>query len=231
MSEFRRRLMVAGMEEIGYDYITDGLILHLDGKWNGGMGIHLSTTDTWVDLSPAGNDAQSINGTMISFAKDYGIFTSADGFLSYIGLGAGESLSIEMWKKRTFGNRYCVGNWGFKLNGTTTMSVASGDTYLQYYGASNFNTGKHLGLRYTFTYDKDSQTVKTYSDGIVTATYSMTLPTAANRATPVFAINWKLDSNVSYNGGQLYMVRIYNRALTDEEVLHNYNTDNKRLSR
>lgn len=41
-------------------YVTDGLVLHYDGIWNAGFGVHDSAATVWKDLSASGNDAEFV---------------------------------------------------------------------------------------------------------------------------------------------------------------------------
>lgn len=55
------------------DYVSDGLILHLDAIKNAINGSHSNSTTTWYDLSPSGNNMSLVSPT---WAEDY---IAADG--------------------------------------------------------------------------------------------------------------------------------------------------------
>ncbi len=42
-------------------YVTDGLVLHYDGIWNAGLGVHDAAATVWKDLSATGNDADFVS--------------------------------------------------------------------------------------------------------------------------------------------------------------------------
>lgn len=215
-----------------YKYITDGLVLHLDGEWNGGVGKHLAYTDTWVDLSPMGHNATTINGTKIAFGKDYSDQTSADAFISYVGLPAAKDLTIEVWFKypsATSDFYKYVNCWNYNDDGTEVVTITLTPDYIQYWGGGGLNTGKPFYKHGAVTYNKTDQIFRLYSNGVETSNYSVNL-TDGRKRIPVIGIGVRFQHNY-YTNMKLYSLRVYNRTLSAEEIAYNTALDNKRLGR
>ena len=229
MSGFRRRLMMARKQQgDSYDYITDGLKLHLDGMWNGGVGVHLDSTDTWVDLSQFGNDATTINGTQVTFGKDYASCANNDGFVSLVGIPAAHDLTVEVWFKSGFtGANRGVGCWGY--GSPQRFSFSCWRNKLQYMRGGSLNGGVSFYDHAAFTYNKENTIFRLYNSGVETTTYTVDLTNTRDQ-TPAIGINVKFDSN-TYSSGDIYMVRVYDRTLSAEEIAYNTALDNKRLGK
>lgn len=207
-----------------YEYITDGLLLHLDSIYNEGWGTHVSNTKTWVDLSENHNDAISIKNVGIDFADNYAIFKNTDGFKSPASIPAAHSFTFEIWFRSSF-NGYFVGNWG----NSSTYSFNDNGKNFQYYGSSSpFNTGVGVTNHNAVTFDSVTKQIIIYKNGSVSGTYNnITLPATNNRRTSAISINHKADNN-TFSTGQIYCLRFYNRALTSEEISFNTSLDNSR---
>lgn len=224
---YRRHKMMASKEK--YEYITDGLVLHLDGKWNGGVGKHLDSTDTWVDLSPMGNDATSYKGGQIAFGKDYCHTAGTDAFISLVSQPACHDITIETWFRNNPSNHYAgVSCWGYN-DGKERTTIAITPFQVQYYGGGGLNAGQRYYYRGTLTYNKANQVFKLYENGIEKVSYAANL-TNGNRTIPAICIGLKSDTDFLQNI-ELYSVRVYDRTLSAEEIAYNAALDVKRLAK
>ena len=211
------------------EYVTDGLILHYDAINNTGNG-HSDTTTTWTDLSGNGNDATITGGT---WSDKYLSFTTSNGLN---GVETKNNFPINFLGK-TF-------NIVFNLTQVSSVEALFGARNSQNDGFMLFNYDKDdalevdtigdqtrvkLGERlsadrnYNLTVTFDNGTVKLYIDGALISTTSYTTGTI-NFPLTVFTAGTRSNSL-----GNVYSVKVYDRALTEDEVLQNNNVDRERF--
>lgn len=212
-------------EEPEIEYVTDGLELHYDAINNTGTG-HSNTTTTWVDLSGNGNNATVTGGT---WSDNYLSFTSSN---SSNGVKTNSAFPIN-FSAKTFnivfnlsqvkdveallGSRISTNNglMLFNYNSTNALTL---DTVR---GGTRTNIGDRLvaNTNYNLTVTFDNGTLKLYNNGTLLNTTTYTNGTLNNQLT-VFTAGARNNSL-----GMVYSVKCYNRALTAEEVMQNYNMD------
>lgn len=211
----------------GANYVSDGLILHYDAINNTGNG-HSTTATTWKDLSGNGNDATITGG---SWSDNYLTFTQSN---QQNGVKTNSNFPID------FNNTF---NIVFSLSSLGGVDVLLGSRTTTSNGMMlfNYNTNNRLTLDtmgtstrtvlgerlaanklYNLTVTFSGTTAKLYIDGEYVNTVSftdgslnfpLTIFTAGEQSNPI---------------GNIYSVKVYNRALTAEEILQNYNVDNSR---
>jgi hypothetical protein len=215
----------------GPDIITDGLVLALDA---GSKKSYAGSGTTWRDLSDNGNNGTLTNGP--TFNSDNGgsiMFDGVDDFVS-IPIDAvfnTPSVTFEVWGNlQQRNNRHIVYvNWtgnSLEINSNRSVAFYNYSTGGQLgaitsAGVFEFNTWSH----FVGTYDNASQTLKTYVNGILLGTRIDTLSTTYS------VYNHTISGNV-FGGqvlGKISIVRHYNRALTAEEILQNYNATKSRF--
>lgn len=227
----RRRMMMQNQVLWVNPYITNGLIAMWDGEWNAGGGKHTTDTEQFVNLAtgarcPTTNDfvidnnaagSNDINNTNRIYFTDvnlYGITT-----ITY-------EIILKATQYRTVNNGSIVGastnnkfeaypyginatpNWQSKKGGTTAIQLNQ-----RFYANGDIT-------HYAFI--ADSSQVIMYQNG-------SKLVTKANTK----AINYASDDfpfiALAGFSGRLYCGRIYNRALTDDEIATNYAIDVNRF--
>lgn len=215
-----------------YDIVKNGLILHLDGR----TGKDKDTV--WKDLSGNGNDGELKN---FDFTENSGW---VDGGLRFDGgtvvtkpnfdFGI-SNFSIE-WMGVHYDYTYPRSTFLVRNNNLAYRSGRKGFQIGHYYSSSGvnivINDGSNLVRRSigrtpginevvhaTFVFDRDRNKVFYYYDGLLCSVLDISIVTGNIFGGEVIDIGniagWKLD-------GKLFLFRIYNRALTDEEIMQNY---------
>jgi len=218
--------------------ITEGLIFTVDAA---NPKSYVSGAATWNDLTPTAK-----NATFVTKAPSYQ--TAGNGSLNFrdSDFGYGDT-------NYNFGNlpKWSVEAWariGASLTGKVTTIVTN-----QYVGGSSLNfsigtnnapitynlvagffdgawrntTGHQPPLNTWFqivgTYD--GTTIKQYHNGIMTSSLSYS-GTPSSGGSVRIAARWDDLTQITQNyfSGSIGVVKIYNRTLTDTEVLQNYNT-------
>lgn len=165
------------------------------------------------DYVKTGNIASGSFGTMEVWIRPGGDYTSDQHIM-----GAGNSSGSDKTARYAIGARYntseaCLNEWFITLgNGTTSEHVCSG----QIYNATNFPVGvwTHLAAAY------DGTSVKFYKDGVLIKTAAQSV-NGAGDAQP-FSIGRNGELANYYFKGVIDQVRIYNRALSIDEIRRHY---------
>lgn len=232
--------------------INDSLVTYLDGA---NRYSYPTTGTTWFDLSRSGYNGVLTNGPTYNSSK-YGSILF-DGVDDYINFGtSGEDLirtatTLTMsvvcyctgfsnpsggfsWAPLTCIDRYQLGNNYRKFalylaNSSGTQSVI-GEFFNGLGGTiSVSNTITVLNTYLMFTVTINSTNTKLFVNGnLVDTKAGITLN--SNPQTSDFTIGSRI--NTGYNGyfkGNMFNFSFYNRALTDNEVLQNYNTIKSRF--
>lgn len=200
--------------------VTDGLVMYLDA---GNNRSYASGSTSWLDLSRGGNIGTLINGPTFSSANGGSLFF--DGTNDYVDLNSNNIVAgtnpftIESFYKTTGASNGAI----FTNYGT---GYGSGVWFAGRYGiwinAAVYVINAPLPLgTYHMTATRDgSGNVRLYINGVLNNTGTLTGNIPSN-------INFRIGSDV--NGfaeqltGNLYSLKVYNRALSAQEVLQNYN--------
>jgi hypothetical protein len=219
----------------GLNIVTDNLVLYLDASNNKS---YVSGSTKWNDLSRSNTNGTLINGSTYNSSNGGNI--TFDGVDDYANLGTSINFS-------TYTSGFTIGFWVKMLNTTNLnryvfskitdvgndnqFSVAYGyvsQTLELYSGActQNIRTNSQILINdnnWHFVYYTLGITTTGYLDGVVkfTNTYG---------TTPVFLSSTNTNFIASFNGSQNFgniavsSMVLYNRILTQTEILQNYNT-------
>ena len=118
----------------------------------------------------------------------------------------------------------------YKLQTTSTGKVfpiffSSNSAYNSFEGNTVITNGDWQNLVATYT---PSTSVKIYVNGILDATYTSGIPPFLDNDSVNLELGRKGDGNF-YLNGNIAIAQIYNRALTSQEVLQNYNATKTRF--
>ena len=209
--------------------IDDSLVLWLDGS----TGNNYEKTNIWKDLSGNGNDGQLMN---FNYDENSGWSDGGlrfDGVDDYVDCGNGESLNItddltiEMLVYAPED-----GNFGGVVKGSRAKWTSNSYGLRSYYGNCMFYITDGNIYQYIYmeipkgelvhiigTTSKASNIMKSYKNGML----------YASRERGIGDIQVQQDGlyvGMGYGSfltkGNIFLVRIYNRALTDEEIIQNY---------
>lgn len=202
-------------------YITDGMLAMWDGEWNVGWGVHDSTATSWVDLSGHGFDfpipktGVEWNNQSLSLAGGTSLnrklpeeqrksFT-----VECVAIGTGVTGAF-LWLKNPSWNGGALLGW-----------ASTGRCYFPWTRIGDL--GDRDLQSASLSWDSTRQTL--VRDGIILASTSHTVD-VRNILSSIYV--------GEYNGGfmatmEVFSVRLYNRALTPEEIAHNYAVDKERF--
>lgn len=219
------------------DYIQDGLIAMYDGKNNTGLG-HDDTSKVWVDLSGNGHD-----GTIIGNINWNDDSLSFDGTNNAVNLGRINlqdiTIEIVLIDESTDSNNYAsyisnfeTGGYGIEkrldFNKKIFMSAFINSDYTLIYTKDNFVANKKISLSGSYSSNK----MKLYQLGVLQQESSTTGSLGMPKNDTVMMIGANPYGEIPTEGrlkGKVYSVRIYNRALSEEEVKQNYTVDKVRF--
>jgi hypothetical protein len=219
---------------LGQNIVTNGLVLNLDSA---NKDSYPGTGTTWYDLSGNGNNATVESN--VSFNSSYG------GGLTTLNNAINANQSIygtfnlssanytwEIWYTNNgsqggdasgFGvtDASGVSSNGFRANSNSSVQQWVGGSLTVGQTISTANTPKQVVLR------RSGTTFNSFSNGVLIDT-----DTAAS--TSATFVNYSMNCSgctASNNGwnGTYYIVRMYNRALSDAEILQNYNAQKIRF--
>jgi len=223
--------------------VTDGLVLSLDAA---DRNSYVSGSTTWRDLTANNFTGSLINGP--TYSSDNGGSIVFDGSNDYVNCGGTvkptTAITVSTWIyfNSSFGadNRYLVDwhslsaqdRWIFYTTGTNqitwylkTVNQAEGSTAAY---TVTINTWINLCGTYDSTISGGTNAQKFYVNGQLFA--SANRINALNAGTDIYTV--KLGSQTSAGGylnGRISNVQIYNRALSAQEVLQNYNATKTRF--
>lgn len=228
-----------------YGYVLEGLQLYYDGINNTGTGTHSNTATTWKDLSGNNRDGTLQNiDTATSWQEDGLKFDGIDDYV-LIGEMNYENVTLEVVNTmasiddgiqiilsnaenggydiyQRFDNRFIFDTWITQNNSysTVTTSQAPLQSIVSRYSNSGSYDGKTMKMR-------SSNGRTSYRELSVTGTIGNPI----NNTYMVLGTNptgTQIAIQEQCFNGQISSVRIYNRALTDEENAINYLNDRDR---
>ena len=205
--------------------VTDGLVLRLDAADTSSYG---GSGTTWTDIAgTAQNITFTGSPTYTSAAPSYFTFNGT----SQYGLGSGAVLPTTTYTKSV---------WVY-LNGYQDNNIVSGDGHFMYMGVGgtdhkiycgHSNWGNYIAYPSTNTVNLNTwynitltfnttDGMKLYINGILDSTY-----TAQKTAHPgTGTINVATFAGGNLLNGRISKVYCYNRSITADEVLQNFNLD------
>jgi hypothetical protein len=204
------------------DYIQDGLVAMWDGIENAGWGVHDANATVWKDLIGSINIA--IGGTGISVGPDRVAFRGG----AYSSVDVGSAFKTE--------EVVCAG-YSIASQGTQPAILSNGAWKLQFdinknragwgvagqYNPMLWSGPGATGVAFNTAISCEEATRKEYFAGSVFYTRSMSgnIPRYGSMAR---------DSNNRTMDCDILCVRCYSRALTADEVAHNYTIDKERFN-
>ena len=204
-------------ETASMDYVQDGLVLLLDGIQNI-RGGHSTSTNIWEDLSGNNYDVTMENITI----NENNMYFSGGSSIMY-SLNNIDAVSVEMVLEleessqgdqyiASFGSIYKILAWTPSEKG---FSLGNGKKrYLleDLYKKSSISVQYNPDVMYLNSKKLENSVVST--SWSAAPKYPFMISGYAN--------GWRLK-------GKIYSIRVYNRALTQDEINHNYEMDKKRF--
>ena len=212
-------------------YIQEGLLIRYDGIDNTGNG-HSSSTTTWRDLSGNNKNIASLKGNI---GENYVEFTGTQANDIPI-QGDFDSMTIEV----TVSNLVQTATVLFAIGGSQERLMYSHLPYSDgniYFDSAQVSSSDYQRLNKALDFDRNAKHTITYRK-------STTLGAAIFVDGQLWAENTGLTRRVGtitkgklcsdwagtcYWSGRMYSFRIYDRDLSNEEILENYQIDKERF--
>jgi hypothetical protein len=225
--------------------VTNGLVLCLDAA---NTRSYVSGSTTWNDLTGNFNNGTLTNGP--TFNASNGGSSVFDGIDDYVGknssIDTGQNFSISAWIKPgainvrngVLGNSYpylgssrgwyfaTATNYGSNTN-TFFISIGNDNAYRTATNNSiTLNTWNYI----CGTVTNGGQDIKLYSNGIETGYNGGILQSnTITYATPEFYVGRRVSTTPEPFIGSIATSQIYNRVLSAQEILQNYNATKGRF--
>jgi len=223
--------------------VTNGLVLALDAA---DRNSYVSGSTTWNDLSGNNNSGSFVNGPTFSSANGGSIVFDGNTSSAYITtpstLILSNTISFNFWVSSIGQTAYNQAILGKDTNGANPHLLirrggSSDNLIWNYYNGSvtfttNFNsffTGfNNLFINIQITADYISGVVSVYRNGVLfgTSTQTMLYP---NTSAILTLGNWLANTGLPLNG-KIAISQIYNKILSVNEVLQNYNAQKSRFN-
>jgi hypothetical protein len=196
------------------------------------------SSNAWIDLSLSKNNGTLANTPLYSSSNGSIIFSGYGASNNYISLSNLPStlpqLTVEVWVNLIYssnqGTLYIIGqtNSAFRLMyGTDTFSWVCATTNNAWYSAGTTLSTSALpviGVWNHVVVVYDGTNNKCYVNGVLSGTSSGSVSGNVNMSSLGGLNIMKSDAgNVDNGSGQLSVARIYNTALTQEQILQNFN--------
>jgi hypothetical protein len=228
--------------------IERGLVLHLDAS---ALESYLGSGNNWIDLSGNNYQGTLTNGpTFDSANKGTIVFDGSNDYVTTADVDHGTSqFTLEAW---VYFSSFNSGNCVIKKNTDNDywpvfqLSVGNDGAISGYYSSQVYgnclegaisSTGIILtGQWYHLCFSKGADgytTMKLHKNGVSQSysnyLYGSHINNVCNSDKPVLiGINYDYPNFIQPVNGKISVVRIYNRQLSDAEVLHNYNVQKSR---
>ena len=204
-------------------YVTNGLIMWLDGERNGTNGSHETTLTTWVDQSGNGWDWTNHGATVSS--KSIVFENSAYLSREYQSLPSNVAM-MEVVVKRITGGAILL---GFGLNKIGNINIASSNDRITFHVATGTSSDSNVG----FLLGDDNYIHAANSEGYLDGVQAETAGNSSSWQYEYPSIGRYLGSNGGADQyafvGEIYCIRLYSRILTESEILSNYAVDAARF--
>lgn len=222
------------------DYVQDGLAMMYDGEWNAGVGTHDGNALTWTDISGNGRDLTQGWGDVTwedkCLVSCTGVLYSLD-----VGFPANDGKSDRTIEIVSGGT-----NIGSQRCHLTIHPRNSAKTW----GLGHYRWGDSLTIRtgYSFSSGNGGITVPDIADAhknmvacktVILEGGQCTLVVDGARSGPFDRMNYTsmalgigntiMPLAEATETARIYVVRIYDRILSDEEILRNYMIDKARF--
>jgi hypothetical protein len=226
--------------ESGPNLVTNGLVLCLDAA---NPLSYKSGATVWNDLTYNTSGGTLTNGP--TFSSTNGGSIVFDGVDDYVDCGTSLSIlnniTVQCWIKTTMTNQQVfIGKWNnliserswyigtFTSGGNLQVILSqTGDSNFNRYTGSVINDGNWKNVCFSFS----SGIILLYVNGIsVTVTQiGDNIISSLHNSTAKLLLGANADATQTFLNGNISISQIYNRALSAQEVLQNYNATKSRF--
>ena len=211
---------------------------------------------TWYDLTKYNNSATLVNGPV--YTNNYGGYITCDGVDDYIEVATNNGMvfgtggfTVEYWFRKLASTSFYSNIWGpnrWNTGGspgtnewTLTIgagSTGTGDTYefVVESGTSQYSiqslSALTLNTWYQLVAVRNGATLKMYLNSVLTVSSTPAGFSAATSINDIAARKLRIGNsglNNFYTNADTSTLRIYNQALTDTQILQNFNSTKSRF--
>ena len=228
------------------DIVTSNLTYHLDANNSSSYG---GSGTTWTDLVAGSNNATINGATYTEGAGDQGYYFDFDGANDYVEIGSpivsGDTFTIELWCRNDAatmpagtetafttegnaldstdlvayqGDRWAFRGNGFIMNRTYTVHVPQAQEWNQVVAVVYKNNNSQVDIRAKIYLNGQ---LSNSISGLKNFGYSAGNGNILGRRSSTSGVE-------NYWDGQISILRYYNAALTDANILTNYNANKGR---
>jgi hypothetical protein len=207
--------------------VTNGLVLNVDA---GFTPSYSQSGTTWYDMSSSGNNGTLINGPTFNSSNggsivfdgvdDYVVFSQVPSLTNQLTMECWFFLNAVQFQSQnrliSNGDSYVI----YLDNSTLSFYMESQGGYIRSAGNSFLNSWNHI----VATYNSTSRAI--YINGVLktTSNASGNVPNGN-----ILNIGAYQNQSIYTINGRMPIMRIYNKGLTDSEVLQNYNAQKGRF--
>ena len=218
--------------------VRDGLVLYLDAA---NIKSYPGTGTAWNDLSGNGNNGTLVNGT--AYTTDNNGCMSFDGTNDYITLvnnqdtklaNPVQTISIMVFIRSVGPNQYAeiyaVSGNGYHLIKWEPSAISLGISSYFYSNFVSVTNNYNQWMEITCIINWESNTFSVYKNGNFINTINITPNnwTYTNPSTASIGWNRGTGNTGDFMNGNVGNVKIYNRALTANEIQQNFNAVRRR---
>ena len=214
------------------EYVQDGLVAMWDGIENAGWGVHDPNATEWVDLTGSGNTLVRYN---TSFTPSWGdncmAFDGAMRTMKCDVTGVGANFAVEVISLGfDFSNGYPTSFSNRLLTNDPKMIYLQRGCWNTFGAVRGSAVPENIIAAQAISVYGASLSM--YNNGILDKTGAW----ASQYAETVFPNHVMIGNTYQYDyssahfNGYIYCVRLYSRALTADEIAHNYKIDKERFN-
>jgi hypothetical protein len=232
-SEITQNYQVMLSRFTGDNIVMNGIVLYLDAGYNGS---YIGSGTTWNDISGYGNNGTLVNG--VTYSTDYSGSMVFDGADDYVDCGIGsslnlKSLTLDAWVKPSDlnGHRHIIAYefcYKYRFNGQNIeVLLGNGTTWFSYITTNTNPINVNNWYNITITVTSLVNCI-IYLNGvpIITSQFNQIIGTN-NRKLLIAAYDGGGGGGGLFKGN-IDQVQIYDRALSDSEILQNFNATKSR---
>jgi hypothetical protein len=208
--------------------VTDGLVLALDA---GNVKSYPGSGITWLDKSGRGNNGTLTNGpTFNSGSLGSIVFDGTDDGVNLPNINTSDGKTYLIWVKNTSTSGLRLA-YAHRDPDRVYLGVNNTDVYLRVGSDSSYISGVTLTVNLWFLLGIRINSITEYEgfvNGISLGTRTTTLDSSTGTGLGAYYNNTDQPFG-SYWQGSIASTQIYNRALSAQEVLQNYNATKGRF--
>jgi hypothetical protein len=213
--------------------VTDGLVLCLDAA---DRNSYVSGSTTWFDVAGT-NNGTLINGPTFNTGSGGSIvFDGVDDYVEVPNFNVINTITVDIWVKKTSGTSWqgWLGNWNNTGTGDSWLLTQNDSNTAAFYIMHTNTGGDNIvdtsgtiiqNVWYNYTGVFTNSTLSLYKNGSLVNSKSTSQNTIYQNSLNI----WYGRFSNSYLNGQVSNGKVYNRALSAQEVLQNYSAQKSRF--